>query len=185
MQNIYLDDRTIRLQLWDTAGQERFRALIPAYIRDCAVAICVYDVTNRRSFAACQQWIDEVRAERGQDVAVVLVGNKADLGGERLVSAEEGEAKAMEMGIPKELFMETSAKSGMNVKMVFKQVVQAALRQERAKAGSRGETGAEGEVDIGTSSSQVVNNVVGKTISASQLSAPATANPTTTAGCCS
>lgn len=46
-KTMYLDDRTVRLQLWDTAGQERFRSLIPSYIRDSSVAIVVYDVTSR------------------------------------------------------------------------------------------------------------------------------------------
>jgi GTPase SAR1 family protein len=45
-QTMYLDDRTVRLQLWDTAGQERFRSLIPSYIRDSSVAVVVYDVTS-------------------------------------------------------------------------------------------------------------------------------------------
>jgi Rab family protein len=49
-KTMYLDDRTIRLQLWDTAGQERFRALIPSYIRDCSVAVIVYDVTHAQTF---------------------------------------------------------------------------------------------------------------------------------------
>jgi GTPase SAR1 family protein len=43
---MYLEDRTIRLQLWDTAGQERFRSLIPSYIRDSTVAVVVYDITS-------------------------------------------------------------------------------------------------------------------------------------------
>lgn len=37
-KTMYLEDRTVRLQLWDTAGQERFRSLIPSYIRDSSVA---------------------------------------------------------------------------------------------------------------------------------------------------
>ena len=45
---MYLEDRTIRLQLWDTAGQERFRSLIPSYIRDSSVAVVVYDITSKR-----------------------------------------------------------------------------------------------------------------------------------------
>ena len=32
--------------MWDTAGQERFRALVPAYIRDSAIAVVVYDITS-------------------------------------------------------------------------------------------------------------------------------------------
>jgi len=47
-KTMYLEDRAIRLQLWDTAGQERFRTLIPGYIRDCDVAVVVYDITSTR-----------------------------------------------------------------------------------------------------------------------------------------
>jgi len=49
-KTMYLEDRTVRLQLWDTAGQERFRSLIPSYIRDSSVAVIVYDITDRASF---------------------------------------------------------------------------------------------------------------------------------------
>lgn len=48
-KTMYLEDRTIRLQLWDTAGQERFRSLIPSYIRDSTVAVVVYDITSKFS----------------------------------------------------------------------------------------------------------------------------------------
>lgn len=45
-KTMYLEDRTVRLQLWDTAGQERFRSLIPSYIRDSSVAVVVYDISS-------------------------------------------------------------------------------------------------------------------------------------------
>ncbi|KAI9111811.1 hypothetical protein K1719_017501 [Acacia pycnantha] len=45
-KTMYLEDRTVRLQLWDTTGQERFRSLIPSYIRDSSVAVIVYDVAT-------------------------------------------------------------------------------------------------------------------------------------------
>merc|ERR550532_1960276 len=93
-KTMYLEDRTVRLQLWDTAGQERFRSLIPSYIRDSSVAVVVYDVSNRTSFLNTARWIEEVRSERGSDVIVMLVGNKTDLVDKRQVSIEEGDAKA-------------------------------------------------------------------------------------------
>jgi Ras-related protein Rab-6A len=80
---MYLEDRTLRLQLWDTAGQERFRTLIPSYIRDSAVTIIVYDVSSRSSFEAVSRWIDDVHNERGEDVIIVIVGNKTDLSDKR------------------------------------------------------------------------------------------------------
>lgn len=46
-KTVYLDERTVRLQLWDTAGQERFRSLIPSYIRDSSAAVVVYDITSK------------------------------------------------------------------------------------------------------------------------------------------
>ena len=108
-KTMYLEDRTVRLQLWDTAGQERFRSLIPSYIRDSSVAVVVYDVSSRSSFANTSRWIDEVRTERGSDVIVVLVGNKTDPTDRREVSVEEGDARAREAGV---MFIETSAKAG-------------------------------------------------------------------------
>ena len=34
---------------------------------------------DRQSFLNIQRWVEEVRAERGSDVIIVLVGNKTDL----------------------------------------------------------------------------------------------------------
>jgi Ras-related protein Rab-6A len=45
-KTMYVDEKTVKLQLWDTAGQERFRSLMPNYIRESAVIVTVYDVTS-------------------------------------------------------------------------------------------------------------------------------------------
>ncbi|XP_032836171.1 ras-related protein Rab-6A isoform X1 [Petromyzon marinus] len=121
-KTMYLEDRTIRLQLWDTAGQERFRSLIPSYIRDSAAAVVVYDITNVNSFQQTSKWIDDVRTERGSDVIIMLVGNKTDLADKRQVSIDEGERKAKELNV---MFIETSAKAGYNVKQLFRRVAAA------------------------------------------------------------
>lgn len=121
-KTMYLEDRTVRLQLWDTAGQERFRSLIPSYIRDSSVAVVVYDITNINSFQQTNKWIDDVRAERGGDVIIMLVGNKTDLAEKRQVSTEDGENKAKELNV---MFIETSAKAGHNVKQLFRKVAAA------------------------------------------------------------
>lgn len=135
---MYLEDRTVRLQLWDTAGQERFRSLIPSYIRDSTVAVVVYDITSKKIIMSCvkfliicnisdansfhqtSKWIDDVRTERGSDVIIMLVGNKTDLSDKRQVSTEEGERKAKELNV---MFIETSAKAGYNVKQVRKKFI--------------------------------------------------------------
>lgn len=132
-KTMYLEDRTVRLQLWDTAGQERFRSLIPSYIRDSSVAIVVYDITSRASFLNTEKWIEDVRAERGQDVVIMLVGNKTDMAERRQVSVEEAEAKAKADGI---MSIETSAKAGYNVKSLFKKLATALPGMEHSGLGS-------------------------------------------------
>lgn len=121
-KTMYLEDRTVRLQLWDTAGQERFRSLIPSYIRDSSVAVVVYDITNRKTFENTRKWVDDVRGERGNDVIIVLVGNKTDLNDKREVTTQMGEEEAKRNNL---MFIETSAKVGHNVKGLFKRIAQA------------------------------------------------------------
>nr|XP_009665157.1 PREDICTED: ras-related protein Rab-6B isoform X1 [Struthio camelus australis] len=136
-KTMYLEDRTVRLQLWDTAGQERFRSLIPSYIRDSTVAVVVYDITNLNSFQQTAKWIDDVRTERGSDVIIMLVGNKTDLADKRQITIEEGEQRAKELKV---MFIETSAKTGYNVKQLFRRVASALpgmeSSQEKGKEGT-------------------------------------------------
>lgn len=106
--------------------------MIPSYIRDSAVAIVVYDVASRESFDGTDKWIEDVRTERsGDDVIIVLVGNKTDLADKRQISFEQGEAKAKQYGV---LFYETSAKAGYNIKALFKQIASMLIPEAPAEA---------------------------------------------------
>lgn len=97
----------------------------------------VFDITSRNSFVNTSKWIDDVRTERGDDVIIVLVGNKTDLNDKRQVSADEGEKKAKEYNV---LFVETSAKAGYNVKVLFRKIAQALPGMEAVKDTSGGES---------------------------------------------
>ena len=74
---------------------------------------------DKTSFLNTNKWIEDVRDERGEDVVIVLVGNKTDLQDHRQVTHSEGEEKSKELGV---MFMETSAKSGDNIKALFRKV---------------------------------------------------------------
>lgn len=63
-----------------------------------------------------------MRAERGSDVIIMLVGNMTDLSDQRQVSVEEGEERAREEGV---MFIETSAKAGYNINVLFKKLATA------------------------------------------------------------
>ncbi|XP_059854233.1 ras-related protein Rab-37 isoform X4 [Delphinus delphis] len=63
-----------------------------------------------------QAWLTEIHEYAQRDVVIMLLGNKADVSSERMIRSEDGEMLAREYGVP---FMETSAKTGMNVELAF------------------------------------------------------------------
>ena len=76
------------------------------------------------------KWIEDVRNERGNDVIIVLVGNKTDLSDKRQVSVEEGEDRSSKEGI---MFIESSAKAGFNIKALFRKLANALPGMESAQ----------------------------------------------------
>ena len=114
-QAVQLPDCTVRFELWDTAGQERYRSLAPMYYRGASAAIVVFDVTNRDSFEGAKSWVKELQRRGDPNVVIALAGNKADIKG-RAVEAEEAREYAAQQSL---IFMDTSAKTNLNVKEIF------------------------------------------------------------------
>lgn len=126
---VTVDESRVKLQIWDTAGQERFRSVTHAYYRDAHALLLLYDVTNKTSFDNIRAWLSEIREHANEDVVIMLLGNKSDCGPERAVKKEDGERLASEYKVP---FMETSAKTGLNVELAFLAVA----RELRARKSS-------------------------------------------------
>jgi len=118
---INLEEKLIKLQIWDTAGQERFRTITKTYYRGAQGYVLVYDITSKDSFDHVKYWLGEIKKNGNDFVPKVIVGNKSDLEDRRLISTEEGKKFAEEKSIP---FMETSAKDGNNVNILFTQLTE-------------------------------------------------------------
>eukprot|EP01138_Halocafeteria_seosinensis_P004605 gb/GECG01004711.1/.p1 GENE.gb/GECG01004711.1/~~gb/GECG01004711.1/.p1 ORF type:complete len:250 (+),score=37.48 gb/GECG01004711.1/:1-750(+) len=143
---------SIRLDLWDTAGQERFRSIVSQYFRKAHAVVLVYDITDRETFNALPTWVTQIKQVSGckhgretqlwDDILLVqndlndimLVGNKVDCEESRRVTTEEGEKFAKEHEI---FFIESSAKTGENVKEAFETVGRRAAEQRRAHSDIR------------------------------------------------
>jgi GTPase SAR1 family protein len=61
-------------------------------------------------------WFQNVEQHATEGVNKILIGNKCDWEDKRVVSKEQGQALADELGIP---FLEVSAKSNLNVDKAF------------------------------------------------------------------
>ena len=105
-----------KIQIWDTAGQERYRAITSSYYKGSHGCFIVYDITNEITFNNVEKWYEHVQKEAGQDISIILVGNKCDKEDERKISKEKGQEKAKNL---KCAFFETSALSGTNIAEIF------------------------------------------------------------------
>ena len=114
--HVKIDDKIFKLQIWDTCGQEIYRSLITNFYRSTALAIICYSVTDAKSFQEIDIWLKQLKMNADPDCKVFLIANKIDLPN-RVISSEEGMKCKKEHGF--ECYMETSAKTGVNVKELF------------------------------------------------------------------
>jgi small GTP-binding protein len=111
-----INDKIFKIEMWDTAGQERYKSITSAYYKGAKGALVVYDTTSAQSFENVDKWYNEIKEKTGKDIKLILIGNKIDLAEQKVVNTDEALAKAKTWGIP---LMETSAKSAVNVKEAF------------------------------------------------------------------
>ena len=94
----------------------------------------VYDVTQARSFENINKWLRNIDDHASNDVVKMLIGNKCDMDDKRCITRARGEALAREHGIP---FLETSAKSNINVEKAFFEMARLVLKKTPEKADER------------------------------------------------
>ena len=68
------------------------------------------------TFGRAKTWVKELQRQASPNIVIALAGNKADLANKRMVEFAEAQAYAEENSL---LFMETSAKTAMNVNDIF------------------------------------------------------------------
>ena len=113
--------KEVKLQIWDTAGQDRFRSITKNYYKGSHGIILIYYVTSLKTFENVKSWVSQIHEEISDKVVIYLVGNKIDMDDERKVQTEEGQKLAEELGVP---FVETSAKSGVNIDNIFSDITE-------------------------------------------------------------
>ncbi|PAV82069.1 hypothetical protein WR25_11109 isoform A [Diploscapter pachys] len=117
MKTLVVDGKRVKLQIWDTGGQERFRTITQSYYRSANGIVLCYDITSPQSFQSLQRWIDDVSKFAAPNVIKLLIGTKCDLEEQRAVNAEDAELLQRANGMFS--FVETSAKSNVNVDNAF------------------------------------------------------------------
>jgi GTPase KRas protein len=118
---VSIDGEGAQLDILDTAGQDDFVTMQDQWMRDGKGFLLVYSITSRSTFEHIATLRDKIlRTKNASQVPMVLVGNKCDLEGDRVVSAAEAKAFADKFSMP---FFETSAKKKINHEECFYAVV--------------------------------------------------------------
>ena len=115
----------MRMQIWDTAGIERYRDIriyiikntsLISYFKGVNWVVVVYDITSRESFDKVEAFVKETKEYAPKKNIIFIWGNKIDMNRERVISTEMG-LKAAERH--NAYFIETSAKDGTNIEIIF------------------------------------------------------------------
>ena len=118
----------VQMEITDTAPSEQFQALREMYTRQSHVAVAVFRITSRADYdELCSRVEQAQRVSTNHPIPVVMVGSHKDLESERQVTTQEAQEFAAKHNAP---YIETSAKTGENVREVFEQAVNLAFEAQ-------------------------------------------------------
>jgi len=145
--NVMVDGKPINLGLWDTAGQEDYDRLRPLSYPQTDVFIVCFSLISPASFENIRaKWFPEV-SHHCPSVPIVLVGTKIDLR-EDPETVQKLKSKGLSPITPaqgnqlaKDInaigYVECSALTQKNLKVVFDAAIRAVLQPKQAKKKSR------------------------------------------------
>ncbi len=121
-----IDSTTLSIYLWDIAGQQRFLGLYPVFFKQANVALVMFDLTNKASFDRVSEFVEHIHSHArvvatGEDIPLVLIGNKCDLAN---CAVDDSDIEELVEKHNFMLFFKTSALTGENVCESFDTTVQ-------------------------------------------------------------
>lgn len=132
-----IDGHHIKFSIWDLAGQPRFKIIRERYYTGTLGALLLFDVTKRESFENLQTWIKEIWNFNGfgRPIPIIILGNKVDLRDQypESISNEIVQRYCVKLSEQTKQYgfeikyLETSAKTGLNVKEAFESLARVYL----------------------------------------------------------
>ena len=123
------DCNTYKLYIWELSAP--FFEILRFLSRTSGILL-LFDITNEETFHnAIGKWMDHISSHAPADVPIILVGTKCDLNEERVISQDRIHTVCDEMNL---LYIEVSAKEGINVDFAFTEILEEMIPFEKLKS---------------------------------------------------
>ena len=122
-QVIACNKQVCTLQITDTTGSHQFPAMQRLNIQKGHAFILVYSITSRQTLEELRAIYKDIRDIKGEEintVPIMLIGSKCDETSSRDVQTQYATRISQDWGCA---FMETSAKTNVNVKEAFQELL--------------------------------------------------------------
>ena len=141
-----VDGRVAVIDVIDTAGQEEYSAMREQNLRTSEGVLCVYAINAKNSFDEVTSFHKQIlRVKDRENFPTIIVGNKCDLSEDRVVTVQQGKDLAKACGCK---FIETSAKTRINIDEAFYELVREIRRFEQASLPKGPEKKAKGKCSL-------------------------------------
>jgi small GTP-binding protein len=131
------EELNVTMLIWDIMGQPGFRELLQeAYFYGAQGGLAVCDITRKDTLSGLDGWIDSLH-DVTKNIPVVFIGNKSDLMDDAEFKFEELKEFASKYGGPTVLL--SSAKTGVNVNLAFKNLAENILKKNAEGKGAPAE----------------------------------------------
>lgn len=119
---VKVQDREVKVNIFDMSGHSIFHEVRNEFYKDTQGAMLVFDVTDRSSFEALEDWVNEIKQDLEinhnntiENIVFVVCANKIDKG-KRAVEETEAKIWSLTKGFH---YFETSASSGAGINEMF------------------------------------------------------------------
>ena len=142
LRKININNQEVKTQIWDLAGQPHFKAVRSTFYKATDGAILVFDLTRLATFVNVVNWVTELQNNlQIKEIPIILVGNKLDLLDQEsrdhaVITTDQGKmlAEKLSYQISEETmkvpYIETSAKTKVNIETIFKEIVTLVLDKQ-------------------------------------------------------
>ncbi|RMG36695.1 MAG: GTP-binding protein [Methanobacteriota archaeon] len=132
-KKVNFGDHKVTYQIFDLAGQDAYVTARKSFYKGGQAAFLVFDLQDPETLTSLGNWIkDCMENSEGTVQTFIILGNKADLVETRQVSNEMAVEYIQQLVAQTGLtfyYMETSAKTGMNIDLAFRLMGQRLLKK--------------------------------------------------------